>query len=74
VKVSAVNVDRGLLLRHGFDDGGIGMTDARDVVVHVDIAPTVPVVQVHAFAPNDLEGLVVKQFRAGSQGQVPTPL
>jgi hypothetical protein len=73
MQIPAVNVDGGLLLRHGFDDGGIRMTDAGDIVVHVDIASSIAVVQVNTFATNDFQRCVIEQFRAGPKSAV-TPL
>jgi hypothetical protein len=44
MKISAVHVDGGLLLRHGLHDRRIGVSHARHIVVHVDVAPSVCVV------------------------------
>jgi hypothetical protein len=60
MKISAVNVDSGLLLRHRLYNRWIGVSDARHIVVHIDIAPAVPIVQVHAFASNNLQRCVIK--------------
>jgi hypothetical protein len=71
MKIPAVNVECSLLVRHRFDDGRIGVSDARHVVVHVDIAAPVSVVQIHTLAANDFEWFVVEKLRAGTQGKVP---
>jgi hypothetical protein len=74
MKISAVNVDSGLLLRHGVYNSRIGVSYARHVVVHVDVASPVSVVQIDAFASNNLKRRVIKKFRAGTQGKIPAAL
>jgi len=44
MKISAVNVDSGLLLRHRLYNCWIGVSDAWHIVVHIDIAPAVPII------------------------------
>ena len=66
MEISAVNVDGSLLFCHGFYNGRIGVSDARHVVVHVDEAPPVAIVQIHAFASNNLDRRVIKKFCAGT--------
>ena len=46
VQVAAVDVQRRLLARHRLDHARVGVTDAGDVVVHVDVAAAVGVVEV----------------------------
>jgi len=74
MKISTVNVDSGLLLCHGLYNRRIGMSDARHIVVHVDIASPAPIVQIDTVASNDLKRRVIKQFRAGTQGHIPAAL
>ena len=70
VQVAAVDVERALLARHRFHDMGIGVTHAGHIVVHVDVATTVGIEQVHALAPDDVQGRVVEQRRARPEGAV----
>ena len=74
VKIPAVNIECSLLLRHSFDDGRIGVPDARHVVVHIDIAASVSIVQIHTFTANDFEWFVVEKLCAGTQGKIPASI
>jgi hypothetical protein len=67
VQIAAVDVERALLTGHRLHDIGVGMTDTGDVVVHVDVAATLGVEQVHTLAPDDVQWRVVEQWGAGPQ-------
>ena len=55
VQVAAVDVQRRLLACHRLDHARVGVTDAGDVVVHVDVAAAVGVKQVDALAADDMQ-------------------
>ena len=74
MQVPAVDVDGCLLLRHGMNDRRVRMPDDRYVVVHVDIAPPVPVEQVDTLASHDLERRIVEKLGTGPERKVPTTL
>jgi hypothetical protein len=50
------------------------VSDDWNVVVHVDVTSPLTVVQVNAFPTYDLERLVIKKLRTGTQSQIPTSL
>ena len=70
VQVAAVHVERTLLTRHRLDDMRVGVTDAGDVVVHIDVAAAVGIEQVDTLAADDVQWRVVEQRGAGPQGPV----
>ena len=72
VQIAAVHVQRRLLTRHRLDHIGVGVTDAGHVVVHVDVTAAVGVVEVGAFAADDVQRRAVEQRRAGAQRLVAT--
>ena len=67
VQISAVHVEGGLLARHRLDDGGVAVPDAGHVVVHVDVAAAIGVVDVRALAADDVERLAIEERRASPQ-------
>ena len=71
VQIAVVGVERGLLVGHGPDDSRMGVPDAGDVIVHVQVAPTVGVVEPHALAADEGEGVLVEQLRPGPQRPLP---
>ena len=70
VQVAAVDVQRRLLARHRLDHAWVGVSDAGDVVVHVDVAAAVGVIQVDALAADDVQRVFIEQRCAGTQGAV----
>ena len=58
------------LTRHRLDDMRVGVTDAGDVVVHIDVAAAVGIEQVDTLAADDVQWRVVEQRGAGPQGPV----
>ena len=67
VQVSRVRVEHRRLARDRLDDVRVTMTDVRDVVVRVEIAAAVGVVQPDAFAAHDVQRLVVEKRRAAPE-------
>ena len=70
VQVTAVDVQRRLLACHRLDHARVGVTDAGDVVVHVDVAAAVGVIQVAALAADDVQRVLVEQRGSGAQRAV----
>ena len=74
VQVAVVHVQRGELLRYCLHNVRMAVADARDVVVHVHVAPAVCCVEVHALPAHDVHGLLVEQGGAGAEHRVPSGL
>jgi hypothetical protein len=74
MKISAVNIDGCLLFSHSAYDGRIGVPNAGHVVVHVDKASPIRIVQIHAFTANYFKRRVIKKFRAQTQSEIPAVL
>ncbi len=70
VQVAAVDVQRRLLACHRLDHARVGVTDTGDVVVHVDVAAAVGVIQVAALAADDVQRVLVEQRGSGAQRAV----
>jgi hypothetical protein len=60
VQVAAVDVQRRLLARHRLDHGGVGVADAGDVVVHVNVATAVGIIHAAALAADDVQRMLVE--------------
>ena len=60
VEVAAVHVERFGLALHRFDDVGMGVTDAGDVVVEVEVTAAVGVIQPDPFAADDVDGILIE--------------
>ena len=70
VQVATVNVQRRLLARHRLNHARVGVTDAGDVVVHIDVATAVGVIQVDALAADDVQRVLVEEWGSGTQRAV----
>ena len=57
MQIAAVNIELALLSRHGRHHARVGVTDAGDVIVHVDIPSAVCAEEVDALAPHDMQRL-----------------
>ena len=67
VEVAAVNVEGLGLSLHGLDDVGMGVADARDVVVEIEIAAAVSVVEPDPFAAHDVDGVLIESGDANAE-------
>ena len=67
VEVAAVDVEGLGLSLHRLDDVGVGVADAGDVVVEVEIAAAVSVVQPDPFAAHDVDGVLIESGDANAE-------
>jgi len=58
--------------RHRLDDMRVGVPHTGHVVVHVDVAPAVGIIEIHTLAAHDVQRMVVEKRRAGTQHTVAT--
>ena len=67
VQVAGVGVDEPRLPAQRVDDPRVGVADRGHVVVAVEVAPTVGIVDPHALAADEMHRLVVEQLVAGCE-------
>ena len=70
VQIPAVHVEGRLLGRHRLHYPGMGMADAGNVVVHVDVAAAAGIEQIGALAAHDVQRLAIEQRGAGAERPV----
>ena len=66
VQIAAVHVECGGLTMHGLYHVGVGVTHARHVVVHVEVATAIGIGEPDPLASNDVDGVLVEERCAGA--------
>ena len=72
VQIALVHVQRLTLPLHRLNHMGMRVANARHVVVEVEVAPTVSVVEPDAFTSDDVDRIVVERRDASAEQSLPT--
>jgi hypothetical protein len=67
MQIPTMDVQRCHLRTYGSGNTRVAVADARHVVVHVDIAPTIGIKQPRPLPAHDVQGIRVKQRGPGTQ-------